>query len=37
MVDWLREMPLRDRARVPGLNADRADIIVAGVTIVERS
>jgi exopolyphosphatase/guanosine-5'-triphosphate,3'-diphosphate pyrophosphatase len=35
-IDWLREIPLRDRARVAGLSAERAEIIVAGLTIVER-
>jgi exopolyphosphatase/guanosine-5'-triphosphate,3'-diphosphate pyrophosphatase len=36
LVDWLRKMPLRNRVRVPGLSPQRADIIVAGVTVVER-
>jgi exopolyphosphatase / guanosine-5'-triphosphate,3'-diphosphate pyrophosphatase len=35
-IDWLREVPARDRARVAGLSAERAEIIVAGLTIVER-
>lgn len=33
--NWLREMPLRARARVPGLSPDRAEIIIPGLTIVE--
>ncbi len=36
LADWLREMPLRERVRVPGLSPERAEIIVAGVTIAER-
>ncbi len=36
LLDRLRRMPLRDRTRVPGLPAERADIIVAGLAIVER-
>lgn len=36
LIDWLRELPLRARARVPGLSPERADIIVAGAAIVER-
>jgi exopolyphosphatase/guanosine-5'-triphosphate,3'-diphosphate pyrophosphatase len=36
LADWLRDMPWRDRPRVQGLSAERADIIVAGLTIVER-
>ena len=34
--DWLRDMPLRARSRVAGLSPDRAEIIIAGLTIVER-
>jgi exopolyphosphatase/guanosine-5'-triphosphate,3'-diphosphate pyrophosphatase len=34
-LDRIRKMTTRDRSRVPGLNPDRADIIVAGLTIVE--
>jgi exopolyphosphatase/guanosine-5'-triphosphate,3'-diphosphate pyrophosphatase len=34
--DYLRRLPLRARARVPGLSPDRSDIIVAGATVIER-
>jgi exopolyphosphatase/guanosine-5'-triphosphate,3'-diphosphate pyrophosphatase len=36
ILDNLRHMPLRARRAVPGLNADRADIIVAGLIVIER-
>jgi exopolyphosphatase/guanosine-5'-triphosphate,3'-diphosphate pyrophosphatase len=36
ILEYLRHLPLRDRKGVPGLNADRADIIVAGITVIER-
>jgi exopolyphosphatase/guanosine-5'-triphosphate,3'-diphosphate pyrophosphatase len=36
ILDNLRRMPLRARRSVPGLNADRADIIVAGLIVIER-
>ncbi len=36
VLDRLRRMPIRDRERVPGLPAERADIIVAGLAIAER-
>lgn len=35
LVDRLRAMPLRERTRVPGISAARAEIIVEGLTIVE--
>jgi exopolyphosphatase / guanosine-5'-triphosphate,3'-diphosphate pyrophosphatase len=31
----LRSLPLKDRKRVPGINPDRADIIVCGTAILE--
>jgi exopolyphosphatase/guanosine-5'-triphosphate,3'-diphosphate pyrophosphatase len=36
ILEHLRTLSLRDRKAVPGLHADRADIIVAGVTVIER-
>lgn len=36
LLDRVRKMPLKDRAGVAGLSADRADIIVAGLAIVDR-
>lgn len=36
LVDRLRKMPAKSRRNFPGLSADRADIIVAGVTIIDR-
>lgn len=36
LVDRLRKMSAKARRNVPGLSADRADIIVAGVTIIDR-
>jgi len=35
MLQWLAEMPVRARAGQAGLSPDRADIIVAGVAIVD--
>jgi exopolyphosphatase/guanosine-5'-triphosphate,3'-diphosphate pyrophosphatase len=36
LLDRLRKLPLKDRASVPGLSSDRADIIVAGMAIIDR-
>ncbi len=36
LLERLRKMPLKERAGVPGLSPDRADIIVAGLAIVDR-
>ena len=36
LLDRLRKIPLKDRGSVPGLSPDRADIIVAGLAIVDR-
>ena len=36
VLDWLRKLPMRNRVRVPGLSPERADIIVAGATVIER-
>lgn len=36
IVDRLRKMSSKARRNVPGLSPDRADIIVAGVTIIDR-
>jgi exopolyphosphatase/guanosine-5'-triphosphate,3'-diphosphate pyrophosphatase len=36
LLDRLRKMPLKLRTSVPGLSPDRADIIVAGLAIVDR-
>ncbi len=36
ILDNLRRLPLAGRRDTPGLNADRADIIVAGLVVIER-
>lgn len=36
ILDRLRHMTLAERRNVPGLNPDRADIIVAGLIVIER-
>jgi exopolyphosphatase / guanosine-5'-triphosphate,3'-diphosphate pyrophosphatase len=36
ILNYLRELPLRARKNVAGLHADRADIIIAGLTVIER-
>lgn len=36
ILGYLRRLPLRARRAVSGLNADRADIIIAGVAVIER-
>jgi exopolyphosphatase/guanosine-5'-triphosphate,3'-diphosphate pyrophosphatase len=36
LLDRLRETPLEARREIPGLSADRADIIVAGVSVIAR-
>lgn len=36
ILDHLQTLPLRLRRNVPGLHADRADIIVAGLAVIER-
>jgi exopolyphosphatase/guanosine-5'-triphosphate,3'-diphosphate pyrophosphatase len=34
ILDWLSEMTLEERRATPGVNPDRADIIVAGIAVV---
>jgi len=36
LLDRLREAPLEARRQIPGLSPDRADIIVAGATVISR-
>ncbi|MFG0276222.1 MAG: HD domain-containing protein [Phycisphaerales bacterium] len=35
-LDWLRKIPVAERTGIAGLSADRADIIVAGVLIIDK-
>lgn len=36
MIDDLRKLSLEERLRVPGLPSDRADIVIAGLVVIER-
>ena len=36
LLDRLREAPLEARRQIPGLSSDRADIIVAGASVISR-
>ena len=36
LIEKLRKMSLKQRREVPGLNPDRADIIVPGLTVIDR-
>jgi exopolyphosphatase/guanosine-5'-triphosphate,3'-diphosphate pyrophosphatase len=36
LLERLRKMPLRDRSAIAGLSPERADIIVAGLAIIDR-
>lgn len=36
ILHWLRDMPLEERRRVPGLSERRSEIIVAGLCVIER-
>lgn len=35
LLDYLRKLEVKERTRVPGLSADRADIIIAGLVVVD--
>jgi exopolyphosphatase/guanosine-5'-triphosphate,3'-diphosphate pyrophosphatase len=35
LLEYVRKLPVKERTRVAGLSADRADIIVAGLAIVD--
>lgn len=36
VLDFVRHLSLEERRKIPGLSPDRADIIVAGVAVIER-
>jgi exopolyphosphatase/guanosine-5'-triphosphate,3'-diphosphate pyrophosphatase len=36
LFEYMRSLPLAGRRGIPGLHADRADIIVAGLAVIER-
>ena len=36
VIDRLRKLSLKQRREIPGLNPDRADIIVPGLTTIDR-
>jgi exopolyphosphatase/guanosine-5'-triphosphate,3'-diphosphate pyrophosphatase len=37
LTTWLAALPLADRARVPGLEAGRADVIVPGAVVLAQA
>jgi len=36
-LEWIRSVPPSQRSRIAGLRSDRADIILAGLTIIDRT